>query len=66
MQNPLDNGCRPNNYYGVSQAAAMLGVSRPTIYKYIKDGFLKQSWHKTLMKSLIKGTEIIKFHNSIS
>ena len=66
MENPLNNGCKPNEHYGVSKAALLLGVTRPTIYRYIKLGYIKLSWHKALMANRIKGTEIIGFYNKLS
>lgn len=66
MENPLNNGCKPNEHYGISQSAKLLGVTRPTIYKYIKTGDLKVHLHKKLLTQRIMGTDIIKFYNSIS
>lgn len=66
MENPLNNGCKPNEHYGISKAAQLLGVTRPTIYRYIKLGDLKVHLHKKLQSQRIMGTDIIKFYNSIS
>jgi predicted site-specific integrase-resolvase len=66
MENPLNNGCKPNEHYGISKAAALLGVTRPTIYRYIKLGYIRLMWHKNLDTKRIKGTEIIGFYNRIS
>lgn len=66
MENPLNNGCRPNEHYGVSETARLLGVTRPTIYQYIKLGYLRVRLHKLKQSQRIQGTDIIKFYNSIS
>lgn len=65
MENPLNNGCKPNEHYGVSESAKLLGVTRPTIYKYIRSGDLKVRLHKRLQTMRIMGTDIIRFYNSI-
>lgn len=65
MENPLNNGCKPNEHYGISKAAQLLGVTRPTIYRYIKLGDIKVHLHKKLQSIRIMGTDIIKFYNSI-
>lgn len=65
MENPVNNGCKPNERYGRSQTARMLGVTSPTITAYEKQG-LKYSLEKRL-KSLphrYKGIDIIKFYNT--
>ena len=66
MENPLNNGCKPNEHYSVSQTAKMLGVTRPTIYNYIKQGHFRIFLHKQTMNKRLKGIDIIKFYNSIS
>lgn len=66
MENPLNNGCKPNEHYGVTETARLLGVTRPTIYQYIKLGYLRVRLHKMKQSQRIQGTDIIKFYNSIS
>lgn len=66
MENPLNNGCKPNEHYSVTQTAHLLGVTRPTVYNYIKRGYFKFFWHKKTMNKRLKGTDIIKFYNEIS
>lgn len=66
MTNPLNNGCKPNEHYNKSRASVLLGVSRPTLDKYIKEGLIKMSLHERLLSLTIKGTELIGFYNSRS
>ena len=66
MENPLNNGCKPNEHYSKSQASALLGISRPTLNTYIKLGRIKISLHRISHDIRIKGTELIKYYNSIS
>ena len=66
MENPLNNKCKPNEHYNKSTSAMMLGISRPTLDSYIKQGRIKLSYHKASSSLRIKGTELIKYYNSIS
>lgn len=66
MENPLNNNCKPNEHYNKSRSAIMLGISRPTLDKYIKQGDIKITLHRVSKKVRIKGTELIKYYNSIS
>lgn len=66
MTNPLNNGCKPNEHYNKSRASVLLGVSRPTLDKYITEGFIRLTLHKRLGTLSIKGTELIGFYNSRS
>lgn len=65
MKNPVENGCRPNERYGRSDTAKMLGVSRPTITVYEGRG-LRYTLEKNLpsMPHRYKGIDIIKFYNT--
>ena len=63
MQNPTNNGCKPNERYGKSDVARMFGVSRPTVAAYEKRGLRfcldrNSSYHR------YKGIDIIKFYNT--
>lgn len=66
MENPLNNNCKPNEHYGAVEAARMLGVTKPSIYNYIKLGFIRPSLHTKKKTIRIKGSELIKYYNSIS
>jgi predicted site-specific integrase-resolvase len=66
MQNPLNNGCKPNEHYSKSQASTLLGISRPTLDAYIRQGKIKICLHRVSDSLRIKGTELIKYYNSIS
>ena len=66
MENPLNNNCKPNEHYNKSESALILGISRPTLDKYIKQGDIKITLHRVSKKVRIKGTELIKYYNSIS
>jgi predicted site-specific integrase-resolvase len=66
MENPLNNNCKPNEHYSKSESALILGISRPTLDKYIRLGIIKVNLHKISHKVRIKGTELIKYYNSIS
>lgn len=65
MQNPINNGCKPNERYGKSDTARMLGVSRPTVAAYEKQG-LRYTLEKRLpsLPHRYKGIDIIKFYNT--
>jgi DNA-binding XRE family transcriptional regulator len=65
MRNPVENGCRPNERYGRSETARMLGVTRPTITSYEERG-LKFTLAKNLksMPHRYRGIDIIKFYNT--
>lgn len=65
MQNPINNGCKPNERYGRSEVARMLGVTSPTITEYEKQG-LKYSLEKRLPSHPHRymGIDIIKFYNT--
>ena len=66
MQNPLNNGCKPNEHYCKKRAALLLGCSRTTLDKYITEGWIRLTLHKKLGTISIKGTELIGFYNSRS
>lgn len=66
MTNPLNNGCKPNEHYNKSRASVLLGVSRPTLDKYINEGLIRLTLHNRLNTLSIKGTELIGFYNSRS
>lgn len=66
MENPLNNNCKPNEHYGAVEAARMLGVTKPTIYNYVKCGIIRPSLHTRKKTLRIKGSELIKYYNSIS
>jgi excisionase family DNA binding protein len=66
MENPLNNNCKPNEHYGVVQAARLLGVTKPTLYRYVKAGDIKPCLHTKKNSLRIKGSELIKYYNSIS
>lgn len=63
MQNPINNGCKPNERYGKSDTARMFGVSRPTIAAYEKRG-LRFSLDRNSSYHRYKGIDIIKFYNT--
>jgi hypothetical protein len=63
MQNPVNNGCKPNERYGKSDTARLFGVSRPTIAAYEKRG-LKFSLDRNSCYHRYKGIDIIKFYNT--
>ena len=65
MKNPENNGCKPNERYGRTETAAMLGVSRPTITAYEARG-LRFTLDKNLksMPHRYRGIDIIKFYNT--
>lgn len=65
MQNPINNGCKPNERYGASDTARMLGVSRSMIATYEKQG-LRYTLEKRLrsLPHRYKGMDIIKFYNT--
>ena len=66
MQNPMNNGCKPNEHYTKTMAARMLGVSRPTLDNYIQKGWIRMIMHRATHALRIKGTELIRYYNSIS
>lgn len=66
MHNPINNNCKPNEHYDKSTASRLLGISRPTLDKKITEGLIRVSLHKPSQRIRIKGTELIKFYNSIS
>lgn len=62
MTAELPAGIRPNGRYNKSQASRILGISRPTLDKYIREGRIATLlWGGTIY---IKGLTIIKFFNS--
>lgn len=65
MQNPVNNGCKPNERYGRSAAARLLGVTSPTISAYERQG-LRYSLEKRLpsLPHRYKGIDLIKFYNT--
>ncbi len=63
MQNPINNGCKPNERYGRNEVAKLLGVTRPTITSYEKRG-LKFCLDKNSYYHRYKGADIIKFYNT--
>ena len=65
METPVNNGCKPNERYGRSDTARLLGVSRPTITSYEKRG-LKFGLNKHSGYHVYKGIDIIKFYNLAS
>lgn len=65
MENPLNNNCKPNEHYGTTEAARLLGVTKPTIYRYISLGFIRPSLHSRKNTLRVKGSELIKYYNSI-
>ncbi len=66
MENPLENNCNPNRHYSKSEASRMLGISRPTLDKRIAEGKIKIVLHRPTDALRIKGTELIRYYNSIS
>lgn len=65
MENPLENNCRPTKHYSKSESARMLGISRPTLDKRIAEGKIRIVLHRPTDSLRIKGTELIKYYNSI-
>lgn len=65
IQNPIENGCKPSGHYTKAASASMLGISRPTLDKRIRAGFIREFYHKPSDSMKIKGTEIIRYYNSI-
>lgn len=63
MENPLNNGCKPNERYGRNDVARFFGVSRPTITSYEKKG-LRFSLDRNSYYHRYKGIDIIKFYNT--
>jgi hypothetical protein len=63
MENPVNNGCKPNERYGRSDTARLLGVTRPTITNYEKKG-LRFGLDKFSGYHIYKGIDIIKFYNT--
>ena len=66
MQNPLENNCNPNRHYSKAEASRMLGISRPTLDKYISQGRIGIVLHTPSSSVRIKGKELIRYYNSIS
>lgn len=66
MKNPLNNQCKPNEHYGATEAARILGVTRPTIYRYLMLGYIKPALFSRKNSIRIKGSELIRYYNSIS
>ena len=66
MQNPLNNGCQPNEHYTKKKAASLLGISRPTLDNYISKGHIGMVMHRATHALRIKGTELIRYYNSIT
>lgn len=65
MKNPINKGCKANEHYNIAETAELLGVTRPTIYRFIKDGLISPKHHSRLKSNRVKGADIIKFYNSI-
>lgn len=53
-----------NGRYTVTQAAKLLGLSKPTIYKHTDSNALKCKIHKATGKKLYSGSELKKFWRS--
>ena len=66
MENPLENNCNPNRHYSKVEASRMLGISRPTLDKYISQGRIGIVLHTPSSSVRIKGKELIRYYNSIS
>lgn len=65
MKNPINNGCKPNEHYNKSKASSLLGISRTTLDTYISQGKIKASLHRASGFIRIRGTELIRYYNSI-
>lgn len=53
-----------NMTYGVKQASTIVGVSRATMYKYMRLGYIKYKVHKYNNRAYITGSELYRFINS--
>ena len=53
-----------NGKYSKSQTAKILGISRTTLDKYIREGKIVADYSHKKDKFLIKGTSIMRYYNS--
>lgn len=51
----------PGDMYSIKDTCKLLGISRSTLTRYIKDGRIKAKTHKGTSRTLITGFEIVRF-----
>jgi predicted site-specific integrase-resolvase len=49
--------------YSIGQTAAVLGIHRNTVRKYVKSGLLPRHVRKSTGRTVIQGSDIILFFN---
>ena len=52
---------KPMNRYSIPEASKLLGITRGTIYKYIRSGDIKCGVRKHNLRMFITGQEIERF-----
>jgi len=50
----------PAGRYDTKTVCAQLGISRSTLMRYRKNGFIRPWYHKANMRPYFKGTDIVK------
>lgn len=63
MMSPTPPAVAAGGRYNISQAARVLGLSRGTVYKYMRLGLLEARVHAATGARYITGREIRRFWN---
>ena len=53
-----------DGHYSVTEAAAILGVDRKTIYRYRQNGYMKEKHHRYNKRPFVTGREILKIFDA--
>lgn len=64
MRATLPDDFKLDGRYNKSQTAKILGISRTSLDKYIRQGDIRTELNKRTQMIYIKGTAIMKFFNS--
>ncbi len=52
---------KPASRYSINQTCVLLAVSRNTLAKYTKAGYIQYGMHKSTLRKFYLGREIMKF-----
>jgi len=58
-------GVKPEGLYSIGQACTILGIHRNTLRNYTASGKLKSHIHTLTGKQVYRGSDIVRFFNSV-
>lgn len=60
MMTSVEPRVHPDGRYNVTETAKLLGIDRATVYRWMKNGKLKNGYRRCDMRPFFRGIEILK------